>query len=262
MCQVCHQRPRFKETDSQGQVIVHPFCGKACASKSAGGKAPLPPANGVHQIVSTQLITIAKNDPKFADVAHQFDISWRHPSKLKPTIVNIYQVVFTKTLADRYKSYRDAVERRGNFQSQGMSSGNQCRRWHGTARACTLGDDPKNVKLCGQATCALCSILRTSYKLSFVGTSNMFGRGIYASSTSSKSDDYSTNKVSSPNKVIILNKVVVGKGYKLLRGSTGLTGPPAGYDSVLGETGKSLNYDEVIVYSEDAIRPAYVVVYR
>ena len=31
---------------------------------------------------------------------------------------------------------------------------------------------------------------------------------------------------------MLLNKVVVGKGYKMTVNNTSLTGPPAGYDSV------------------------------
>jgi len=45
--------------------------------------------------------------------------------------------------------------------------------------------------------------------------------------------------------------------------STKLTAAPAGYDSVLAEVvnGGSLNYDELICYTNDAIRPSYLVMY-
>ena len=77
-----------------------------------------------------------------------------------------------------------------------------------------------------------------------------FGKGIYTSSTSSKSvvlqpsdnffflnvalrsNDYSHNDCKSSLKAILLNKVVVGKGCKLLQDNTSLTAPPTGYDSV------------------------------
>jgi len=61
---------------------------------------------------------------------------------------------------------------------------------------------------------------------------------------------------------ILLNKVVVGKGYKILNDNPSMTGPPAGYDSVLAEVGGSLNYDELIVYTNDAVRPSYLVMYE
>jgi len=60
--------------------------------------------------------------------------------------------------------------------------------------------------------------------------------------------------------------------------NSALTEPPAGYDSVsvvsrrsfcgvlmgeqvLGEVGGRLNYDELVVYDNDAIRPSYLVMY-
>jgi len=90
----------------------------------------------------------------------------------------------------------------------------------------------------------------------------MFGQGIYTSSTSSKSDDYSHNQCSSSFKAIFLNKVIVGKGCKLTQYNVSLSAPPAGYDSVLGETGGILNYDELVVYTNDAIRPSFLVIYE
>jgi hypothetical protein len=59
-----------------------------------------------------------------------------------------------------------------------------------------------------------------------------FGRGIYTSSTSSKSNDYSQNLGQSKCKAILLNKVVVGRGCKMMQDNPGLQAPPAGYDSV------------------------------
>jgi hypothetical protein len=47
-----------------------------------------------------------------------------------------------------------------------------------------------------------------------------------------RSNDYSSNVASSPLKAILLNKVVVGKGYKMTQDSTSLSAPPNGYDSV------------------------------
>ena len=72
--------------------------------------------------------------------------------------------------------------------------------------------------------------------------------------------------------------MVVGKGYKMTVDDTTLTKPPTGYDSVsfvpgssfgvvltrsqvIGEVGSRLNYDELVVYDNDAIRPSYLVMY-
>jgi len=47
-----------------------------------------------------------------------------------------------------------------------------------------------------------------------------------------RSDRYSRNDYKSNWKAMLLNKVVVGKGYKMTVDNTSLTQPPAGYDSV------------------------------
>ena len=97
----------------------------------------------------------------------------------------------------------------------------------------------------------------------------------------SRANDYSSTDSSSPWKAILLNKVVVGKGYKILHDNPSMSAPPSGYDSVsraapllitrrlnyrlhqvLAEVGGSLNYDELIVYTNDAVRPSYVVMYE
>ncbi|KAI5116799.1 hypothetical protein M0805_001801 [Coniferiporia weirii] len=87
-----------------------------------------------------------------------------------------------------------------------------------------------------------------------------FGIGIYTSSTSAKSNAYSNNvNFTSPLKAILLNKVIVGKGCKVLQANTALRAPPAGYDSVLAELGGG--QDELIVYTNDAVRPSFLLTY-
>lgn len=143
------------------------------------------------------------------------------------------------------------MEARGNFVAAGRSAGNENRRWHGTTRECNLGDNG-NCTLCSSHTCSLCCIIKTSYNLNLFGkktgwgryvafidvifcyldTHVRFGHGIYTSSTSSKSNDYASNVNPSGLKAILLNKVIVGKGYKMTQDNTSLTAPPSGYDSV------------------------------
>lgn len=61
---------------------------------------------------------------------------------------------------------------------------------------------------------------------------------------------------------MLLNKVIVGKGCKLHKDNETLKAPPRGFDSVLGEKGQDLNHDELVVYTNDAIRPSYLVMYE
>ncbi|KAI5120710.1 hypothetical protein M0805_007672 [Coniferiporia weirii] len=226
------------------------FCSRACA-QSAQKTGPC-------------LLEVPEGHSTFKSVAEQFKVSWRHTNKACPAVRRVYKIIGTQASLDKYEAYRDSVEARGQFAAHNRSAGNENRRWHGTRRECTLGDQG-NTQFCASTTCSLCCIVKTTYDLSFFKKRTSWGRfgcGIYTSSTSSKSDDYSDNAGKTlPLKSILLNKVVVGKGCKMTQDNTTLTAPPAGYDSVLAEKGGSLNHDELVVYTNDAIRPSFLVMY-
>jgi len=240
----------------------HDYCGRTCAAKASG----VSDAGGG---TSTKLIYVDEQDPKFEDIVNQFEDTWLHDDRDMPSVVHVYRVVLSKALMDSYNRYRDNVEREGHFEGSRMTAGNECRRWHGTKRACTLGDDPDNLSFCKNSACSLCRILETSFRLDLFGKNTKwgrFGKGIYLSATSSKACDpkYCRNlNQQSPYKVVMLTRVAVGRGWKLTRNDDTRTAPPKGYHSVLGEPapGGNLNYDEVVVYDNDAARPAYLVVY-
>jgi len=60
---------------------------------------------------------------------------------------------------------------------------------------------------------------------------------------------------------MLLNDVVMGHTIELEYTDTSLTEPPGEYDSVFGEPGGDLNYDETVVYNEDAICPSFLIIY-
>ncbi|TRM64452.1 hypothetical protein BD626DRAFT_491870 [Schizophyllum amplum] len=233
------------------------FCSRTCRDEAAK-KGPL-------------LLEIPSDHNVFASVAKQFSDTWRHPTRC-PAVKRVYKIIPSNAAHDRYDNYRATVEARGNFAAQGMTAGNEQRRWHGTKRNCTLGDMGQTT-MCGDQTCSLCSIIKTSFDLNLFGKNTgwgRFGRGIYTSSTSSKSNDYVSNlaaSVASPLKAMLLNRVVVGKGDKTYFNHSTWTSAPPGFDSVLAEPltiplAGALNYDEVVVYRNEAIRPAYLIMYK
>ncbi|KAG8213142.1 ADP-ribosylation [Butyriboletus roseoflavus] len=288
MCDYCHKQPKYNDGKT-----THSFCSKTCAQQAkatgaAGGGAPVAPSkplkNGCllcgkavkkgHFCGQSCTSKAGKSAPlllevhnahnTFKSVADQFKASWRHQTPC-PTVRRVYKVIGHPTSIAKYEAYRTSVEIRGKFVAAGRSPGNENRRWHGTTRECLLGDSG-NSTLCSSTSCSLCGIIRTSYSLNLFGKKTgwgRFGAGIYTSSTSSKSNDYSSNVKPSRQKAILLNKVVVGKGYKMTQDNSKLTAPPPGYDSVLAEValGGSLNYDELVCYAENAIRPSYLLVY-
>jgi len=211
------------------------------------------------------LIEVPDDHDNYRNVAMQFQQSWRHETAC-PEVRAVYKVINTAASLKKYEKYLDGVEAKGNFAAAGGSPGNENRRWHGTRRKCKIGDKGFTA-FCTDANCALCCIIKTSFDLKFFRGATgwgRFGAGIYTSSTSSKSNDYSRNESNSKWKALLLNKVVVGKGKKLTQDDTTLTKPPAGHDSVLAEVvpGGALNYDELVVYDNDAARPSYLVMYE
>jgi len=126
----------------------------------------------------------------------------------------------------------------------------------------------KSDELCSDINCSVCRIITEGYKLIYAKISRFgsqkFGEGIYFSSTSSKSDDFSkSSKIYNDvkYKVMFLNKVIVGRTYELTQENRDLTGPPINFDSVVGEPGTLLHYDELVVYNESACIPQYLIVY-
>lgn len=123
-----------------------------------------------------------------------------------------------------------------------------------------------NPTLCADGQCAVCGIAGQSLKLSLSTTRfpGRFGVGLYFSSVSSKSNDYAApqNSAKPSYRAIFLCSIAVGKGYEVYQDQPQLTAPPQGYDSVLGQTGHTLNYDEVIVYDEAAVLPLYLITYE
>lgn len=97
-----------------------------------------------------------------------------------------------------------------------------------------------------------------------------------------EADDYTQNlNEDAPGKsrAVLLNRVIVGNPKRRRRNAVHLTAPPLGCHSVrlfvdsidstlsdtrsqvIGEPGADLNYEETVVYHNDAIRPAYLIIY-
>ncbi|EGC34464.1 hypothetical protein DICPUDRAFT_88311 [Dictyostelium purpureum] len=144
-----------------------------------------------------------------------------------------------------------------------MTPGNENRRFHGTKINCFLGLDG-NITTCDSTSCYVCRIINESYRLPPLTnrTFQRFGAGVYLSATSSKSNDYCKSVNNNEYKYMFLNNVLIGRGKKLKTNNKSLTSPSPGFDSVLGENGEDLNYDEVVVYSVDQVIPKYLIIYK
>ncbi|KAG8809437.1 hypothetical protein FRC19_005218 [Serendipita sp. 401] len=222
------------------------FCGADCVLQ-ARARAPA-------------LMALPHGHYMFRTIADLFTQTWQHPTS-RPTIQYIYVIVSTEEYDRMYRAYRAGVESVGNFLSQGLNEGNEQFRWHGTTRECRVGD-PGNPSLCTSTSCSMCSIIRYSFDIERFGPRwGRFGKGIYTSAVSSKSNDYQKTLQATDWSSLLLNNVVIGNGYHIQSNSDTLLQPPSEYDSISGLPGQALNYEETVVYRNDAIRPAYLVIY-
>ncbi|KAF8626115.1 hypothetical protein AX17_006610 [Amanita inopinata Kibby_2008] len=212
-----------------------------------------------------RLLPVPHNDPTFSKLEQQFLDGWKHPKKDRPRVHSIFKVLFSEENLTPYLEHRSRVASAFFIKYFSKTVGNEQLLFHGTTRRCLLGEDSSSVYLCDLPECLLCNVIRNSFDVQRCGMKNKFrrfGTGIYSTACSSKADDYMKNTSNNATlRVMLVNRVVVGKSFRRRYNATNLTEPPQGYDSVFGEPGADLNYEETVVYNNDAIRPAYLIVY-
>lgn len=205
---------------------------------------------------------LCRHDSSYQSVRDKFINNWNGSKGCQ--ILGIYSVVHAGWKA---ANYANSFEEHRRQVSNRVGGGVVQTLFHGTQRACHIGCDDDNIQPCNNSCCHLCSILKSSFKLSHVGTNNrqpMFGRGIYTTSSSSKASQYAGNHYQNcRHHAMLVCNVVTGNKEPLYKASHGHAAPSFGYDSVQGMTkpSGSLEYPETVVYREDAILPVFVVMF-
>lgn len=190
----------------------------------------------------SRLVYLSRDSSHFAEVEDLFNKGWRHGKKARPHIQGIFKILWPDSNLEPYLQYRKQVQARIRARNE---AGNEKLLFHGTNRACLLGESSRNVLLCGLKECYLCSILRASFDVKKCGTKNAFKRFGHDACL----------------RTLLVNRVVVGRPYKRYRNAPNLVKPPDGFDSITGEIGWDLNHEETVCYTNDAVRPAYLIVY-
>ncbi|KAJ2924076.1 hypothetical protein H1R20_g13018, partial [Candolleomyces eurysporus] len=239
MCTYCHRRPKFSSKEQCGRTCAdkakracllcktrpknkkYHFCGKTCKN-IATKSTPL-------------ILEIPKGHVTYDMVENKFKGGWKVGTP--PAITKIFKVIENDAFLKPYDAYRKRVGPKENYL------------YHGTKRQCQLG--VSTTKLCASATCAICNILKTSYKVE-VANLGSFGQGVYTSSASNMSFGFC-----GAGGAMLLNKVVLGKSVQV---SSCLSSCPAGYDSVVYDPQGASN--ETIVYSNDALRPVFLIMFQ
>ncbi|KAF8193784.1 hypothetical protein BJ912DRAFT_231340 [Pholiota molesta] len=204
---------------------------------------------------SVNLIHVPPNDPEYHIVSQKFLDGWSHPHKAVPTVRRVFYVAYSTAAG---------LEHLGKFSDYCNRVGNVQMLFHGTQRACRIGETSTSVTACTSQECNLCNILRGSYNMERA-KGRMFGPGIYSTRVSSKADDYSnTSDPSVYTRVMIVNHVALGRSKTMYEASHDMQHAPHLYNSVTAATypeGGKVNYHEAVVYREDAICANAIVVY-
>lgn len=169
------------------------------------------------------------------------------------------------------------------FVEQSAAKGNVVQRFHGTSLApkCSFGIQlDRTTTPCSDPSCGVCNICRAGWELERSGSNAgrvmalRYGKGVYFSATSGKSNDYSagTERIKHMGhlgrvrwRTMFLCKVVSGNVYS----TTASQLSPAeldkarreGADSVEGRVGSHLNYDELVIYNPACAVPTHLITY-
>ncbi|KJZ72236.1 hypothetical protein HIM_08378 [Hirsutella minnesotensis 3608] len=230
----------------------HTFCSPDC-SVAAASAAP-------------GLIKVPEKHKTYRNVSELFFDGWGSKTK-SPKIHAIWLVTWPKASREAFDTYRDEVELAQSCKSHGMSAGNERKLFRGMERACKIGEGSIR-QPCTTSNCKLCEALRLGFGpyLLLKRTANYHGTrlgpGLYSSFNTVKASKYAINHVSSDVQVLMVCRTILGRQYLTSREDY-FTAPPPGYDSVSGVTGQGSDFkdEEHVVYSEDAMRPAYLVAY-
>ena len=231
------------------------------------------------QDYSLQLLNTA--DPQYASVAKEFTAAWHHPAPHgTPSVKRIIRIQNASDVVARFEARCAAITAlRGDCKMK--------RLFHGTSGACDLGITPnihKSLTMpCQYEGCAICNICCTGFNELFCnthfrnpsGSGGRYGAGLYFSATSSKSNDYADgmqrNDADRTYRAVLLCNVAAGKSYETRVGRPFMKDTQMksiladGHDSIHGipsDACNGLNYDELVVYGEDQVIPAFLIVYE
>ena len=190
----------------------------------------------------------AAGSQEFTVVSGKFQQAWAKGKGSCPPVSFIF-VINNRQLQQRWSAHQ-----------QKLSVQTVEEHYHGTVLLC---DITTSNNMCNNKDCGICGISRTGFERRCIGKNinfQRFGHGFYVAPNSSKCHDYTQG--AHGYRAMLLCDVCPGRKYVKTQNDENLQGPPPGYDSVHGQAGHALNYDEVVIYNPDCVLPRYVIVYQ
>jgi hypothetical protein len=205
---------------------------------------------------SVQLVPCPPGDPVFGLADTLLQNTWFKKDAYELVGVIAVHRVENPRLASAYDAYKVSV----STGESTVVNGNETHVFHGCAEAAMDLANPS-------------SIIRTGFLKKYWKTSagewQRFGPGFYFGQQASKSHEYPLPEMQrlgpgEHTRKMLLCKVARGKVFKTAENMATLKGAaPAGFDSVHGDAqkGGALNFDELVVYRQEAVLPFAVVEY-
>ena len=140
-----------------------------------------------------------------------------------------------------------------------LSVKNISQHYHGTSLKCAVY---QTCTVCSDQTCGVCGVSQKGMLPNFKATNikfQRFGNGFYLAPNSSKCHDYTQGY--DKYRAMLLFDVAEGNRYTVTNDQTTLKAPPQGYDSVYGQSGSALNFDEIVLYKSEALLPTHILIY-
>ena len=208
-----------------------------------------------------QLVPCPAGDPVFGLADSLLQNTWFKKDKYELVGIIAVHRVENPRLASTYDAYKASVSRGVTPAGRAVVNGNETQVFHGCTEAAMDVANPNSIVRTG--------FLKKYWKTS-AGDWQRFGPGFYFGQQASKSHEYPLPEMQrvgrgEHTRKMLLCKVARGKIFKTAKNLDTLKGAaPEGFDSVHGDAqkGGALNYDELVVYREEAVLPFAVVEYR
>ena len=244
----------------------------AAALLGVAGAVPAPTV-GVSRPASPSRSPAAGGGGARAMAEHLFATTWAKTTAYTFASIVHVEEIHSPHLQRMYEAYKaqrpgDDVNRTGGMRST-VTDMRSVLNQHGVS---LVGNEVLAFHGCSEAACHSISqqgFLRQYWK-SAAGNWQRFGPGFYFALDASKSHEYPLREMQAKPKgthtrKMLLCKVARGRVLKTHANMDGLQGAaPIGYDSIHGYAGGhgNLNYDEFVVFREEAILPYAIVTYR
>lgn len=183
---------------------------------------------------------------EFSAISGKFQQTWAKGSH--PRVSFIF-IISNQQLSQKWTSYRNSLQTKHTEKY-----------YHGTKLTCNI---TVSNALCTDQECGICGISNTGLDRRYIHKNinfQRFGHGFYLAPNSSKCHDYTQGAHN--YRAMLQFDVCAGNKYNLKKGNEKLKGPPQGFDSVYGQTGGDLNYEELVLYNPDAALPKCIIVYQ